>query len=663
MRKLLLSIAYLLLLCFSALAKNKIPVKDGVLDLRTWSWEKDGIVSLTGDWEFYWKEFYPPGFFTDTSVAHSKRFASVPSLWNKYIPAGENSTGGFGYATYRVVVLCPAGTELLALKFYTVESAFRLFVNNHEVLNVGHAGTTAEETIADLRPVIVHVQPVNNKLDIVMQVSNFNNHTGGIWYFNKLGTANQIESDFTKNLSVALLAGGGFLLAGLYYLIYFFHFRSRWVFLSFSMLCFAFGTRSLVIEEMPVIYFSNLSWEVIRRAEYISLYLTVPMASLFSYHLFPREFSRKILYVILGVSSVFVALSLFAPYYFYTYPLKYYEGLILVAVFYGLYVYIKAAIKKRAGSFLFLGGFCVFLITVVNDVLYESLIIDTMWMFYIGLAAFCIILSILLARQSVQIFYDLQASNKQLSVANKELDIINNQVNEKNEELKKINYELDSFVNRTSNDLKEPLASVFRIIDAAEEEKDIERLKTYFHIQKKTLSRINNLIKDIITISKNKRLQLDLREIDFSEIVRSAFEDHAMELNEDRIKKNVQIKQYEKFISDARRMGVIINNLISNAIKYVDTSKSNHEITVEVLVYNDMATIEVSDNGIGIEAEKLDKIFTLFYTTTNSITGSGLGLYITKETVEKLKGYITINSKKGEGTKIKVVIPGIGYGM
>jgi signal transduction histidine kinase len=334
-----------------------------------------------------------------------------------------------------------------------------------------------------------------------------------------------------------------------------------------------------------------------------------------------------------------------------------------VAVFYGLYVYIKAAIKKRAGSFLFLGGFCVFLITVVNDVLYESLIIDTMWMFYIGLAAFCIILSILLARQSVQIFYDLQASNKQLSVANKELDIINNQVNEKNEELKKINYELDSFVNRTSNDLKEPLASVFRIIDAAEEEKDIERLKTYFHIQKKTLSRINNLIKDIITISKNKRLQLDLREIDFSEIVRSAFEDHAMELNEDRIKKNVQIKQYEKFISDARRMGVIINNLISNAIKYVDTSKSNHEITVEVLVYNDMATIEVSDNGIGIEAEKLDKIFTLFYTTTNSITGSGLGLYITKETVEKLKGYITINSKKGEGTKIKVVIPGIGYGM
>ena len=110
-------------------------------------------------------------------------------------------------------------------------------------------------------------------------------------------------------------------------------------------------------------------------------------------------------------------------------------------------------------------------------------------------------------------------------------------------------------------------------------------------------------------------------------------------------------------------MSVIINNLISNAIKYADTSKSNPEITVEVLVYNDMATIEVSDNGIGIDQKHFDEMFTLFYPSTSSITGSGLGLYITKETVEKLKGYITINSKKGEGTKIKVVIPGIGYGM
>ncbi len=661
MRKLFLSIICLFLLFFLVSAKNKIIVQNGVLDLRTWNWQKDGIVSLTGHWEFYWKKFYSPGFFKDTSVVYTKHFAFVPSLWNKYIPVGQNSDGGFGYATYHLVVLCPATKEQLALKFFTIESSYRLFVNNKEMLNVGHAGTTAEATIADLKPSIVNVQPENNKLDIVIQVSNFNNSRGGIWYFNKLGTASQIHSDFIRNLSVALLAAGGFLLAGIYYLILFLHFRDRYALFFFSILCFIFCTRSLVIEEMPVIYISNLKWEFVRRAEYISLYLSVPIASLFSYHLFPQEFSKKILYIILSVCSIFVALSLFAPYYYYTFPLKYYEAIILLTVFYGLYVYIRAALKKRSGSFLFLGGFCIFLITIINDLLYENLIINTMWMFYIGLASFCITLSILLSRQFVQIFYDLEVANKKLSAANKDLDVMNNEIKEKNEELKKINYELDSFVNRTSYDLKAPLASVLRIIDAAEEEKDIGRLQTYFLMQKKTLNRINNLVKDIINFSKNKRLELDLKEIDFTELVNHAFEDHAIVLNAENIKKNVQIKQYEKFTSDPRRVSVIINNLISNAIKYADTKKSNPEITIEILVTDNMATIEVSDNGIGIEAKNLDKIFTLFYTTTSSVTGSGLGLYIIKETVEKLNGYITINSNKGEGTNIKIMIPGMGH--
>jgi signal transduction histidine kinase len=414
---------------------------------------------------------------------------------------------------------------------------------------------------------------------------------------------------------------------------------------------------------MPVIYISNLKWEFARRAEYISLYLAVPAAALFSYHLFPREFSRKVLYIILGVSSIFVTLSLFAPYYFYTFPLKYYEAVVLLTVFYGLYVYIRAALKKRPGSFLFLAGFCIFLVTIINDLLYENLIIDTMWMFYIGLASFCIILSILLSRQFVQIFYDLQIANKKLSVANTELDTMNNQIKEKNEELKEINYELDKFVNRTSHDLKAPLISVLKIIDAAEDEKDVGKLHTYFLMQKKTLNRVSNLVKDIINYSKNKRHPLDLREIDFTELVDRVLEDHAITLSAENIKKKVQINQYEKFVSDVRCIRVIISNLISNAAKYADATKSNQQITIEVSVANNMATIDVSENGIGMEEKNLNEIFSLFYTTTSNITGSDLGLYIIKDTVEKLNGYITINSKKGHGTNIKVMIPDMGHKM
>ena len=434
MRKFFFSVCFLLAFV-SVSGKNKVIVQNGVLDLRAWDWQKDGIINLTGDWEFYWNKFYSPRFFTDTSVVYTKHFAFVPSFWNKYIPAGDNSDRGFGYATYHIIVLCPPSNQQLALKFLTIESSYKLFINNKEILNVGQISTTSETTVADLQPTIVNVLPEDDKLEIIIQVANFNNRVGGLRNSIKLGTKSQIHSYFLRNLSVELLVAGGFLLAGIYYLILFLHFRKRYVLLYFSILCFIFCTRSLVIEEMPVLYISKLKWELARQAEYISFYLSVPITALFSYHLFPHEFSKKVLYIILPLCSVFVALSLFATYYVYTFPLRYYQAIILLTAFYGLYVYIKAAVKKRPGSFLFLGGFCLFLITVVNDVLYANLVMNTMPMFYIGLASFCIILSILLSRQFVQIFYDLQVANKKLSAANKELDIMNNEIKEKNEEL------------------------------------------------------------------------------------------------------------------------------------------------------------------------------------------------------------------------------------
>ena len=205
--------------------------------------------------------------------------------------------------------------------------------------------------------------------------------------------------------------------------------------------------------------------------------------------------------------------------------------------------------------------------------------------------------------------------------------------------------------------------SVLGIIEAAREETNQKDLEQYFSMQEKTLKRMNDLINDIIDFSKNKRLRLDLKEIDFAKLVENALEDHSFMLNAQNIHKNINIKQYEKFVSDPRRISVVINNLISNAIKYADPSKEQQEITISITVADSMAVIEVADNGIGIEEQHLDKIFTLFYRATSRTTGSGLGLYIIKETVEKLNGYITISSKKGKGTVIKITVPDMGHAL
>lgn len=660
MKKRYLGVIVFLVISTVANANNTI-IENGLIDLRGHNWKNDGIVNLTGNWEFYWNQFYSPAFLNDSSDLYKKNYSYVPSFWNNSIPNFNKNNSAFGYATYHVKVLCPTSSEKLALKFLTVESAYRLYINGKQVAQVGQPAQLASKTVSSLKPMIIPVTPENNILDIVIQVSNFDNRVGGLWDFIKLGTTDQIQTNFISNISLQFFVAGCFFVAGIYYLILFLPFKNRYTLLYFSILCFIICIRSLVVGEMPLLQISNFSWETARRLEYITIFLSVPVMCLFSYYLFPEDFSKKALYIFIPVTGLFLLVSLFGSYYYYTYTIRYYEMVMMIAAFYGLFVYVKAAMNKRKGSVLFLTGFFIFLVTVINDILNVNLLIKTIPMFYIGLGVFVLILSFLLSGQFSETFNELQVANSKLSYANNELEKRNNEIVDKNKELNTIYKELDSFVNRTSHDLRAPLTSVLSINKVAKEEKDQEVFREYLSIQENTLKRMDNLITDIIDFSKNKRLELDLREINFEQIVANSLDDHAFLNNAQRIEKKVHINQYEKFISDPRRISIIINNLLSNAIKYSDSSKDKQEIDIDISVVDNMATIEVADNGIGIEEEHLDKIFTLFYRATNITTGSGLGLYIIKETVERLSGYVIINSRKGDGTSIKVIIPNMGY--
>jgi signal transduction histidine kinase len=87
-------------------------------------------------------------------------------------------------------------------------------------------------------------------------------------------------------------------------------------------------------------------------------------------------------------------------------------------------------------------------------------------------------------------------------------------------------------------------------------------------------------------------------------------------------------------------MSVIASNLISNAIKYQDKSKKVKKIRVKGNINEKSAELSISDNGIGIDAKYLDKIFRMFYRASTMSVGSGLGLYLVKESIVKLEGNI-----------------------
>jgi signal transduction histidine kinase len=123
------------------------------------------------------------------------------------------------------------------------------------------------------------------------------------------------------------------------------------------------------------------------------------------------------------------------------------------------------------------------------------------------------------------------------------------------------------------------------------------------------------------------------------------------------------VDEKEKFYSDENRITIILSNLINNALRYGMKYRGAEKtkIDIKVSVNNEKALFSVSDNGPGISEEFHDKIFDMFYRKNESISGTGLGLYIVKESVERLQGKVSIESSLDQGANFLVDIPnGIG---
>ncbi|RAV98728.1 PAS domain-containing sensor histidine kinase [Pseudochryseolinea flava] len=230
---------------------------------------------------------------------------------------------------------------------------------------------------------------------------------------------------------------------------------------------------------------------------------------------------------------------------------------------------------------------------------------------------------------------------------------------DRNEELVKINAELDRFVYSASHDLRAPLASLLGLIEVARLERDHDAIIQLLELQKKSLLRMDRFIKDIVDHSRNLRLQIEPEEINFERMIQATFEQLQFMENVGRIRKVISIDQKEHFYSSTTRIDILLNNLISNAIKYADLQKRDPFLSVEVTCTQEKATISVVDNGEGIPQDAMPKIFNMFYRASGKGPGSGLGLYIVKEAIEKIGGNIQVSSTYNEGTTFVVTIPNL----
>jgi signal transduction histidine kinase len=232
-----------------------------------------------------------------------------------------------------------------------------------------------------------------------------------------------------------------------------------------------------------------------------------------------------------------------------------------------------------------------------------------------------------------------------------------NSLAEQNLELTKINKELDGLVYSVSHNLRAPLMSVLGLINLAKFETSKDTMQHYHEMMEKSVHKLDDTLKEILEYARNARQEPEIDKIDFKEIINETLDKMQFMSGVDNIRISVTVIDPLPFYSDNYRISVILNNLISNAIKYYDEKKENPFFNIAVTVGEEKATLEFQDNGIGIAETAMSKIFDMFFRATNKTDGSGLGLYIVKEAVDKLSGDIQMETLLGKGTTFKINIP------
>jgi PAS domain S-box-containing protein len=224
-------------------------------------------------------------------------------------------------------------------------------------------------------------------------------------------------------------------------------------------------------------------------------------------------------------------------------------------------------------------------------------------------------------------------------------------------ELEAKNFELDSFVYRTSHDLRSPLASILGLIEIMLKDKDPKNMVDCTLRIRDSVQRLDGTISSILDYSRNGNLELQESEVQVHALWKQSVESHSNMPKAEGIDFRVEGDVETPLKIDAFRLSVIFNNLVSNAIKYCDLSKENRFVKLGVRRSVNGIQITVQDNGLGVPKEHRSRVFNMFYRASDLSQGAGLGLYIVKQAVDKLGGVIFLDSEERVGSTFTITIP------
>lgn len=441
----LIFIGILLLAYYLSGDQNKeapIPV-NGYLDLRDWSFEEDGMVSLTGEWMFCFDDFLETTDW-DEDQRPGIQYVFVPSnknTMNQVKPFDENKFFG----TMRLVVDLPENNQIYGLKSDIVLSAYELYINDNFAGSVGQVGTNKETSRPSYKILNSYFMPEHNQVELLYHTSDF--------YFEdcaitapQIGLADQIANESKIGVGRDLFLFGMLLTMGLYHIgLYLIRKKDRGPF-YFGIFCLMFGLRLLIVGERILPSTFGFDFMIYSRMAYATVFIGVNALCAFLYFTFYELFPKRYLKVSTYLMVISLVIAVVAPFRYIDLWIIPYAVVGFSLMGYAIIRLIIGVEKGTAFTGWVLFSFVSIVLTFVNDFIYEITLSNHASMIPLGMTVFIMTQAYTLSAK----FSNAFSSVEKLSSEKEELLL----------EMKHVNANLENIVENRTRDLREALVEM-----------------------------------------------------------------------------------------------------------------------------------------------------------------------------------------------------------